>query len=164
MLPGDLLAEVPRQDQHHVGAVLADRLRRADRDVAARQEAPLLVGVQIDGVVEEIAAHAAVVEQRVALRRRAVAGHAQAVVLEVDQELEDLALVGLDVGAEAGVGLQLFIACRALALAQLERARRCRACGRPRRGSRRRAASRRAWGAPPRRTGAARARRTRGPR
>ena len=65
--------QVPRQDQHDVGLVRADALRRADRDVRARQQVALLVRVEVDGVVEEVRADAAVVEQRVALGRRAVA-------------------------------------------------------------------------------------------
>src|SRR5258708_980908 len=92
----DLLLEVPGKDQHDVGLVFKDRLRRADRYVAPRQEVSLLVWVQVAGVVDEVPTHAAVVEQRVALRRRAVADDAQALLLEVDQEAEDLALVSLD--------------------------------------------------------------------
>ena len=44
-----------------------------DRDVRARQELALLVRAAVDGEVEEVGADAAVVEQRVALARRAVA-------------------------------------------------------------------------------------------
>src|SRR5271166_2010798 len=115
----DLVLQVPRQDQHDVGLLLAYRLGRADGDVAARQEVPLLVRVQIAGVVDEVATYAAVVEQRVALGRGAVAGYAQAVLLEGDQEAEDLALVRLHTAAVAEVGLELLIARRPLALAQL---------------------------------------------
>ena len=42
--------------------------------MGARQELALLVGVAVHGVVEEIGADAAIIEQRVALARRAVAG------------------------------------------------------------------------------------------
>ena len=47
--------QVPRQDQHVVGPRLANALGRKDRDVGARQELPVLVGVAVDGVVEEVA-------------------------------------------------------------------------------------------------------------
>ena len=67
-----------------------ERLRRADRDVRAGQEVALLVRVAVDRVVEEVGADAAVVEQRVALGRRAVADdRACPARLSVDQELED---------------------------------------------------------------------------
>ena len=42
----------------------------------ARREAAVLVGIAVDGEVEEVGADAAVVEQRVALARRAVAADA----------------------------------------------------------------------------------------
>src|ERR1022692_4025452 len=74
----DLVLEVPGQDQHDVWLVFAQSIRRADRDVATRQQMPLLVWVQIAGVVDEVTAHPAVVEQGVALRRGAIAGDAQA--------------------------------------------------------------------------------------
>src|SRR3954452_9517682 len=61
----DLVLEVPGQDHHDVGAVLADLLGRADRDVAAGQEVPLLVRIQVARVVDEVRPDAAVVEQRV---------------------------------------------------------------------------------------------------
>ena len=54
------------------GCVSRDRVGRADRDVRARQEVALLVRVEVARVVDEVAADAAVVEQRVALRRSAV--------------------------------------------------------------------------------------------
>ena len=71
--------------------------------------------------------HAAVVEQRVALRRGAVAGDAQPLFLQVIRKLEDLALVPLDPAAIAEIGLELLVAGRALALSQLARPRRSRA-------------------------------------
>src|SRR5690606_3676067 len=63
----DLRLEVPRQDQHVVGPRLADALGRADRDACPGQEVALLLRVPVDGVVDEIAADPAVVEQGVAL-------------------------------------------------------------------------------------------------
>src|ERR1035437_7595730 len=115
----DLVLEVPRQDQHDIGLFLADRLGRADRDVAAGQEVPLLVGVQIAGVVDEVGAHTTVVEQRVALRGCAVAHDAAPLLLQADEEAEYLALVGLHAPAVAEVGLELLVACGALALGEL---------------------------------------------
>ena len=69
------------------------------------QELALLVRVAVDRVVEEVGADAAVVEQRVALARRAVAA-TLAVVLGLDQELEQLALGLLDLLVEAAVALE----------------------------------------------------------
>ena len=106
VLLGDLLAQVPRQDEHDVRARLAQRLERPDRDVRARQKLALLVRVGVDGVVEEVGAHAAVVQERVALGGGAVARDRLALALEVDQELERRPLVALDTARVVAVGLQ----------------------------------------------------------
>ena len=89
----DLVLQVPGQDQDVVGLGLVDGLDRLDRDVRARREAAVLVGVAVDGEVEEVGADAAVVEQRVALARRAVAARSRLPCsLRGDQEREQLAL------------------------------------------------------------------------
>ena len=54
--------------------------------MAAREEMPLLVRVEIDRVVDEVGSDAAEVQQCVALRRGAVTGDRQALALEPDQE------------------------------------------------------------------------------
>ena len=59
-----------------------------DRDVCARREPSVLVGVAIDGVVEEVGADAAVVEKRVSLARRPVADDLLAGPAKLDQEVE----------------------------------------------------------------------------
>ena len=56
---------------------------------------PVLVRVAVDRVVEEVRADAAVVQQRVALPGRAVAGDRLAGALGVDQELEQLRIWSL---------------------------------------------------------------------
>src|SRR5437763_4391629 len=117
----DLILEVPWQDQHYVRPVLADCLRRADRQVAAGQEVPLLVRVEITRVIDQVPAHTAVVEHRVALGRCSVADHLQSLLLEIDQEAEDLPLVGLDALAVAEIRVELLEARRTLSLAQRSR-------------------------------------------
>ncbi len=57
-----------------------------DWNAAAGEEAALFIGVTVDGVVEKIAADAAVVEQRVSFAGRAVAGDGLAVSLGLDEE------------------------------------------------------------------------------
>ena len=81
-LRGDLAREVPGQDHDRVRPRLGDALRRVDRDVRSRREPAVLVRVAVDGVVEEVGADAAVVEQRVALAGRAVADDLLAVAAE----------------------------------------------------------------------------------
>ena len=88
----DLPREVPGQDHDRVGTRLGDPLRRLDRDVRSRREPPVLVGIPVDGVVEEVRADAAVVEQRVPLAGRAVADDLLAVTPEPDQQIEQRAL------------------------------------------------------------------------
>src|SRR5262245_46866480 len=70
----DLVLQIPRQDQHVVRARLLDPLRRKDRDVRAGKKPVVLVRVPVDRVLEEVGADAAVVEQRIALAGRTVAG------------------------------------------------------------------------------------------
>src|SRR3954452_18131935 len=50
----DLLAQVPRKDQHQVRSDLAQPLRRVDRDVCAGQEEALLVRAAVDGERQQV--------------------------------------------------------------------------------------------------------------
>ena len=88
----NLRREVPGQDHDHVGLRLRDTLGWVDRDVSARCEPAVLVGVAVHRVVEEIRSDAAEVEQRVPLAGRAVADDLLAVTTELDQEPDERAL------------------------------------------------------------------------
>src|SRR6185437_16197003 len=70
----------------------------------------------VDGEVEEIAADAAIIEERVAFARRAVAGDRLAPALGVDEEVEKAALRRLDALGERGIGRKLAQAGLLLAL------------------------------------------------
>ena len=71
----DLVPQVPGQDEDQVGLGLADGVRRAGSGMCdAGQVVALLVRVEVARVLDEVRADAAVVEQRVALGGRAVAG------------------------------------------------------------------------------------------
>ena len=74
-LVADFVPEIPRQDQNVVGLGLGQALRRVDRDMRARQELALLDRAAVDRVREQVGPDTAVVEQRVALARGAVADH-----------------------------------------------------------------------------------------
>ena len=102
----DLLFQVPGQDQQVVRPGLPDPLRGVNRDVGAGRELPLLVGVPIDGVVEEVRPDAAVVQKRVALAGSAVARDGLALSTDPNQELQKLSLGLLDLLSEGEVGLQ----------------------------------------------------------
>src|SRR5262245_38772560 len=69
-LRGDLRSEIPREDHDRVGPGLRDPLRWMDRDMRAGSEAPVLVRVAVDRVIEEVRADPTVVEQRVPLPGR----------------------------------------------------------------------------------------------
>ena len=89
-LLGQLGLEVPRQRQHDVGPVLVDLSRIVDRNACSRREATVLVRIAVDGVLEQIAADTAVVEQRVALTGCAVADDPLALGVAVEQEAQQL--------------------------------------------------------------------------
>jgi hypothetical protein len=91
-LVDDLVLEVPGQDQQVIGLGLVDGLDGLDRDVHARREAPVLVGIAVDRKVDEVGADAAVVQKRVALAGRAVGADALALLLAGDQKRQEIAL------------------------------------------------------------------------
>jgi hypothetical protein len=68
-LVGQLDLEVPRQCQHDVGAVLVDLGWIVDRNPCSGGKATVFVRVAVDGVLEQIAAYTAAIEQRLALGR-----------------------------------------------------------------------------------------------
>ena len=90
-----------------------------DRDVRPRQEAPVLIGVAVDGVFEEIRADAAEVQERVALSRRAIADDSLALAPACDQELEQTPLRLVHLRGERAVTLERVEAQRALAFCEL---------------------------------------------
>src|SRR4029453_13913187 len=71
---------------------LGDALGRMYRDVCARGEPSVLVGIAVDRVVEEVGTDAAVVEERVPLPRGAVADDVPPLAAEVDEQLEQRSL------------------------------------------------------------------------
>ena len=82
----------------------------------------LLVRVEIAGVLDEVRADPAVVQQRVAFCGCAVAHDALAVALERNEELEDLALFGRDALSVGAVGVQVGQARLLLAREELRHA------------------------------------------
>ena len=59
------MPNVPGQNQHVIRPGLFDFVRMIDGNMSSGQEAPLLVGASIDGIVDEIGPDAAVIEERV---------------------------------------------------------------------------------------------------
>src|SRR5690606_26413076 len=80
-----------------------------DRNACARRVRTLLVRIAVDRVVKKVGSYPAVVQQRVALARRAVADDRSAGVLRVNEELEQLALRCFHLRAEPGVRLEVAI-------------------------------------------------------
>ena len=113
-LLGELVAQVPGQDQHVVGLVLGDPLRREDRDPGAGGEPAVLVGVAVDRVRQQVGPDAAVVEQRVALAGGAVADHLLARAARVDEKRHEVVAhprdgLGEPVVARSGVQARLLL-------------------------------------------------------
>ena len=91
-LAHDLVLQVPRQDEDLIGLRLGDPLGRVHRDVRTRQEAPVLIGVAIHRVLQQIRADSAVVEQGVALGRGAITHDLLAIALAAEQEGQEVVL------------------------------------------------------------------------
>jgi hypothetical protein len=103
-LGADLILQVPGQDEHVVRPGIADLIRRENGNMRARRVFALLVRVAIDRVVDEIGTDAAIVEQRIAFARRAVADKGFAVALRLDQEARQFALVRANPIGEIRIG------------------------------------------------------------
>src|SRR5581483_3695828 len=88
----DLVFNVPRQDQNEVRFGLVYGLRRQNRDMSTRSELAVLVRVTVDGIVDEIRADTAVVEQRVAFARRSVADNRFARAFGLDEKVQQATL------------------------------------------------------------------------
>src|ERR1700735_2627070 len=94
------LPQVPGQDEHVVGPGLRETLRCVDRNMGTGQGFALFHRGAVHRVGEQIRPDAAVVEERVALARSAVAGHGPALARRGEQEPEQVALDLQDRGRE----------------------------------------------------------------
>src|SRR5580704_8467024 len=74
ILLDDFVLQVPRQDEKIIRFGFLNALRLIDGNVRAGQESAVFVGIAVDGVIEEIGANAAVIQERVAFSGGAVAG------------------------------------------------------------------------------------------
>ena len=88
----DLVLKVPRQNEHIIRPALQYPLGRVNGNLHPGQIAPLLVRTAIDGEADQFRPHAAVIQQRAALRRRAVTGNQLSLASRGDEELQHLAL------------------------------------------------------------------------
>src|SRR6516164_4476377 len=124
-LAHDLVFEVPRQDQHVIGLGFKNLLWRKNRNVGAWQIPAMFVRVAINGIVQKIEADTAIVEQRIALTWRPVAGKGFVATLRLDQEAQQFALSRTNPISESGIGLKPMQAGLALAAKQLGDGRLC---------------------------------------
>src|SRR5882672_7392770 len=88
----DFVLEIPRQNEQIVRLGFLDLVGVQDGNVRTRQELALLVRIAIDGIVDEVGADAAVIEERVAFARRPVPDHRFALAPDADQEFQELPL------------------------------------------------------------------------
>src|SRR5262245_34130229 len=88
----DLLPQVPGKDEHVLRLGRHDQFRCMNRYATAGQKLSLLVRTLVDRELEEIPANPAVVQKRVALRRRAVADDRRTLAPQRDQTLEQPSL------------------------------------------------------------------------
>jgi hypothetical protein len=115
----NLVDEIPGEDENVVRTCLRDPLRRMYRDVRPGGEEPVLVWIAIHGVIDKIGTDPAVVEERIALSRRAVTDDLLPVASQSNEQLEQSALRLLDVPSEPGVPLGRPKPCPFLSLEEL---------------------------------------------
>ncbi len=102
----DFVLEVPRKNEYVVRLRLTNLIRVKHRDVRAGKKPAVLVGVAVDGVVDKVASQAAVIEKRVSLARRAVAGDRLSSFLRIDEKGEGVSLASLDLFVKRTIGFQ----------------------------------------------------------
>src|SRR5262249_9218868 len=88
----DLAPQVPGQDQDVVRTCGADLRRIEDGDVRSGRVATLFQRACVHGVVQEVGADAAIIQERVALAGGAVARNRLARALRPNEKLEQVAL------------------------------------------------------------------------
>src|SRR3569623_1081235 len=115
----DLVLQIPRQNQHVIRPRFGDLLRSKDRNVRARQELAVLVGITIDDVIDEVGANPAVIQERIAFAGSSVTGNAAAGAFGLDQELEQAAFRLFDLRGELSIAIEARQAGIALVLKQL---------------------------------------------
>src|SRR6516162_1632503 len=118
-LAHDLVFEVPRQDQHVIGLGFINPLWRKNRNMGAWQISAMFVWVAINGIVQKIGADTAIVEQRIALTWRPVAGKGFVAALRLDQEAQQFALSRANLFGKSGISLKPVQAGQAFAGKQL---------------------------------------------
>src|SRR5206468_12285172 len=84
-----------------------DLNRRINGDVRSGQELAVLMGIAVDGIVDEVGANGAIVQQGVALARRTISGNFLSTALGLEKEFEQFALGFLYLTGKARVRLYL---------------------------------------------------------
>src|SRR5215216_1037532 len=88
----NLILEIPGEDKYVIWFGLLNLFRRIDRDVRARQEFSLFVGIAIHCVVQKIGADAAVVQESVSLPRSPISRDGLSFALCFNEEIEQFSL------------------------------------------------------------------------
>jgi hypothetical protein len=113
-LGGNLGAEIPRQDDDVIRALLGQSFHWIYRNVSAGKEKPVLMRIPIDGESHELRADAAVIQQSVALARSAITRDTLPGTLGADEELEEIVADGRYLCREAVMAFDCVESCRSL--------------------------------------------------
>src|ERR1017187_294950 len=84
----DFVFDIPGEDDDVIGFRLSNLVRMINRDVCTGEKQRLFVRAAVHRIIDKVRAHAAVVQQRIALCRGAVADNRFAAALRVNQELQ----------------------------------------------------------------------------
>src|SRR5262249_10318334 len=104
----DLVLKIPWQDQDVVRLCFSDLLRRENRDVRTGEKLALLIRIAIDGIVNKIAAHAAIVQQRIAFSWSPIPYDRFSLPLGFNQEFEQLSFGLFNLLSKCGVSVKAF--------------------------------------------------------
>src|SRR6267143_1658274 len=104
----DFVFKIPWQDQHIIRLCFSDHFRRENRDVRTGEKLALLIRIAINGIVNKIAAYAAIVQQRIAFPRRPVPNDRFPLPFDFNQEFEQLSLCLSYLLSKCSVGVEAF--------------------------------------------------------
>src|SRR6266478_5326243 len=106
VLLDDFVLQIPGKNQQKVRLRLPDAIWRKNRNMRPRQESAVLVRISVHGVIQEIRADRAVIQQSIALPRRSISRDLFPIAFRGNQKLQQLPLRFLHLLRKTRIPLQ----------------------------------------------------------